>query len=175
MPRPRLEALAMILDLGCGIAKQPGAIGLDKIRTESVDVVGDLTRNLPFRDSCCERVFLNDVIEHIPNTIALMEEIWRVCKPNARVHIRVVNWNSQYMALDPTHVRSIHPETFSFFGSRPGREYYTHARFEVVRLVKGWDRRMARWTLGSRRLLELAAYYLNNVLIDLNFELRAIK
>jgi SAM-dependent methyltransferase len=161
------------LDLGCGICKQPGAIGVD-LRGHP-DVVADISGPLPFRDNCAGAAYLNDVIEHIPNTIALMEEIWRVCKPNALVHIRVVNWDSQYMAIDPTHCRPIHPETFSFFGNRPGREYYTHARFDLVRLVKGYDRRMERWTLGSHRLLELLAHYLHNVLIDLNFTLRAVK
>jgi len=137
-------------------------------------VVADI-RRLPFGANSVDRVYLNDVVEHVSDLIALMEEIWRVCKPNARVHIRVVNWDSQYMAIDPTHCRPIHPETFSFFGGRPGRDYYTHARFEVLSLVKGYDHRLSRWTLGSRKWLDFLAHYLHNVLIDLNFTLRAIK
>lgn len=164
----------MILDLGCGIEKVPGAIGVDCVALTSVDVIADICKVLPFRENTFDQVYLNDVIEHVPNTIRLMEEIHRVARPDALVHIRVVNYNTQYMAIDPTHVRAFHEETFSFFGSRPGRNYYTHARFETLSVSKGWDA-LAKRVLRSERLLNIAARYLMNVLIDLHFTLRVIK
>lgn len=164
----------MKLDLGCGIEKVAGAIGIDRIALPSVDVIGNICGTLPFRTNSFDEIYLNDVIEHVPNTLRLMEEIHRVAKPDARVHIRVVNWNTQYMAIDPTHCRAIHEETFGFFGSRPGRNYYTHARFEVVECRKGWDATAKRLLFGNERLLNIAARYLMNVLIDLNFTLRVL-
>ena len=86
----------------------------------------------PFAADCFDAIYLNDVIEHLPDTIAVMEELYRVCAPEARVYIRVINWNSQYNAMDPTHVRLFHEHTFNFFGTFKDRAYYSTARFDVV-------------------------------------------
>jgi uncharacterized protein YbaR (Trm112 family) len=104
-----------------------------------------------------------------------MEELHRICRDGARVYIRVVNWNTIYMPMDPTHVRPFHENTFDFFGGRKGRNYYTHARFEVVKVIKGWDFYWKKWTRGNEKWLNFFGRHLNNVLIDLNFELKAIK
>jgi uncharacterized protein YbaR (Trm112 family) len=164
------------LDLGCGQEKQAGTIGVDMVTLAPVDIAANLWKYpLPFADSCAESIYLNDVIEHIPSTIPFMEELHRICCNGARVYIRVVNWNTIYMPMDPTHVRPFHENTFDFFGGRKGRNYYTHARFEVVKVVKGWAYYWKRWTWGNERLLNFFGRHLNNVLIDLNFELKALK
>jgi uncharacterized protein YbaR (Trm112 family) len=164
------------LDLGCGQAKQPDTIGVDMVTLSPVDIAANLWKYpLPFSDDSVDNIYLNDVIEHIPNTIPFMEELHRICRNGARVHIRVVYWNTIYMPMDPTHVRGFHENTFDFFGGRQGRNYYTHARFEVVKVVKAWDRFWKRVTFGSEKMLSFLARHLNNVLIDLNFELKAQK
>jgi uncharacterized protein YbaR (Trm112 family) len=164
------------LDLGCGQEKQAGTIGVDMVTLAPVDIAANLWKYpLPFADNCIDNIYLNDVIEHIPNTIPFMEELHRICCDGARVYIRVVNWNTIYMPMDPTHVRPFHENTFDFFGGRKGRNYYTHARFDVVKVVKGWDRFWKRLTFGRRKSLEFLGRHLNNVLIDLNFELKAVK
>ena len=164
------------LDLGCGQMKQAGTIGVDMVTLAPVDIAANLWKYpLPFADNSVDAIYLNDVIEHIPNTIPFMEEIHRVCSDGARVYIRVVNWNTIYMPMDPTHVRPFHQNTFDFFGSREGRNYYTHARFEVVKVVKGWDLWWKNLVRGKEKYLEFLGRHLNNVLIDLNFELKATK
>ena len=165
-----------ILDLGCGWAKQPGAIGVDRAPLRSVDVVANLdVFPLPFKDGLFDEIYLNDVVEHIPNTIKLMEEIYRISAPNAKIFIRVINWNSEYNAMDPTHVRPFHEKTFNFFGEYKDRLHYSSARFKVQEVKKGYSARARKLFRNNIKWLEIASYYLNNVLEDLNFILVAEK
>lgn len=165
-----------ILDLGCGFAKTKDAIGLDRAPLVGVDVMADLAQfPYPFAADCFDAIYLNDVIEHLPDTIAVMEELYRVCAPEARVYIRVINWNSQYNAMDPTHVRLFHEHTFNFFGTFKDRAYYSTARFDVVKVNKGYSARAKKLFRDNVKWMEWASFYLNNVLEDLNFELKAVK
>jgi len=164
-----------ILDLGCGATKVEGAIGIDIIPLPGVDVVANIAE-YPYAlaDNSFDVIYFNDVIEHLPNTIATMEEVYRIARPNASVFIRVVNWNSRYTAMDPTHVKSFTDKSFDFFGKRAGRSYYTHARFDVVRVDYQYNS-LSKKIFRSERLMKLLSFYLCNVLEGLNFELRVVK
>ena len=165
----------MKLDLGCGAAKTEGALGADLVALPGVDVVVDLRqRPYPFATGAFTAIHLNDVIEHIPDTVRTMEELWRLLRPDGRVHIRVVNWNSHYTAMDPTHLHAYTEESFDFFGKRSNRSYYSRARFDVVRVERRFSD-VARHFCPSERLLYFFSRFLSNVLEDLTFELRAVK
>jgi len=164
-----------ILDLGCGTAKVQGAIGVDKSLLPDVDVLADASRYpLPFADDSFDVVCLNDVIEHLPDTIAAMEEIWRILMPGGILKVRVVNWNSQYTAEDPTHVKAFTERSFDFFGKREDRKYYSKARFDIDRIDYGYNRAVAR-ILRSERLMHFLGRYLCNVLEDMTFTMLAVK
>lgn len=164
------------LDLGCGWAKEKNAVGVDRSPLSSVDVMCDLADfPYPFAANSFDKIILNDVIEHLPDTVKAMEEIYRLCSPNAQVLIRVINWSSQYNAMDPTHVRTFHENTFHFFGTYKDRAYYSNANFEVVKVDKTYSERAKKLFFNKLNWLESASYYLNNVLEDLHFELKAIK
>jgi SAM-dependent methyltransferase len=161
-----------ILDLGCGWAKQTDALGVDRVPLETVDLVANLEKfPLPFKDNIFEEIYLNDVIEHIPDTIKLMEELYRIAIPGAKIYIRVINWNSEYNAMDPTHVRLFHENTFNFFGEYKDRLYYSSARFKVESVKKGYSAKSKKLFRNNLKILEFLSYYLNNVLEDLNFTL----
>jgi SAM-dependent methyltransferase len=126
------------IDLGCGFRKQAGAIGIDIARVRGVDILGDVTRTLPLRDSCADRVYASHIVEHLDDLPAFMAEIWRICKPGAIVYIRFPHPSSGYIAwTDPTHRRAVTLDTFEYFdpdvlhGVIFG--YYNAARFKVVR------------------------------------------
>jgi uncharacterized protein YbaR (Trm112 family) len=76
--------------------------------------------------------------------------------------------------MDPTHVRTFTEHSFDFFGKRKNRLYYSNARFDVVRVDYKYNATAVRH-FRSKRLLKILSHYLNNVLEDLYFELRAIK
>lgn len=164
-----------ILDLGCGTAKVKGAVGIDKISLPGIDLLGDIARfPYPFANNTFDCVYLNDVIEHIPDTIGAMEEVYRISKPDAKIYIRVVNWNHRYASMDPTHVKFFTENSFDFFGKREGRSYYTQARFDIVSVTYGFDQRAQRW-IRNKKILKFLSDYLCNILQGLYFELRTVK
>ena len=68
-----------VLDVGCGQAKAPGAIGVDLSPAADADVRADVGRDgLPFRSDCFDRVVLQHILEHVESPVRLLEEIHRV-------------------------------------------------------------------------------------------------
>ncbi len=128
------------LHLGCGKSALPGHMGVDISPQPGVSVVCDLSsRPWPFEDSSVERCVLFNLLEHLPDTILVMEELWRVTKPGGIVHIQVPYYNSAGAFQDPTHVKFFTERTFEYFTVDGATElshynYYSHARFEIERL-----------------------------------------
>ena len=126
----------MKVNLGCGTDIRPGYCNIDSVMLPGVDRVFDLDE-LPWRledDSVDEAVLIN-VLEHLDDTVAVIEEIRRICRKGAVVTIRVPYYNSPDMFADPTHRRFFSERTLDFFDPRrpacQERPYYSSARFHV--------------------------------------------
>lgn len=83
-----------ILDIGCDGKKylSPGdeVIGLDIQKFPDVDVVHDLEKPpMPFQDESFDVVHSSHNIEHVSNRIGLMDDIWRVLKPEGIFDVTV--------------------------------------------------------------------------------------
>jgi ubiquinone/menaquinone biosynthesis C-methylase UbiE len=128
---------SVVIDVGCGKNKRPGSVGLDIARVEGVDVLGDVTFGLPFKNDSVDGVHMSHLLEHMDDLVAVMNEVWRVCKPGARVYITVPHASSSFVTWrDPTHKRGINLSTFSYFN--PSKiegqifAYYSRAAFRPV-------------------------------------------
>jgi SAM-dependent methyltransferase len=119
------------LNLGCGNKRLADHIGVDRFPCEGAQLLADIAR-LPFPDACTESVVLDNVIEHVLDIPALMREVWRVCRPGARVLIVTPHFSSQSSWRDPTHVHHL-----SFFSMDhfldPGVQHYVGGGFAVRR------------------------------------------
>lgn len=135
------------LDIGCGRSKLKGTLGVDLVPLPGVDVVADLNRGLPFRDCSVDEIYTAHTLEHVDNLTATMEELWRICKPNALVHIWAPHASCPFVTwIDPTHRRGLTIETFSYFNPATNHlSYYSRARFEIVHA------RLRLSTIGMRR------------------------
>jgi len=73
----------VVVDIGCGERKYPGAIGLDFVALPAVDVLGDANFGLPFRDSSVDIATSFDVIYCLDDESERLavQEMWRVLKP----------------------------------------------------------------------------------------------
>jgi ubiquinone/menaquinone biosynthesis C-methylase UbiE len=60
---------------------------------------------MPVDDNSIDGFFMCHVFEHIDNTLAMMQELYRVAKPNARFVIRLPHGASNDAFEDPTHQR----------------------------------------------------------------------
>jgi SAM-dependent methyltransferase len=112
---PNDDTEPMFVDLGCGIHKPEGFIGVDVAQRPGVDVVADLNQRFPFPDSSIDLLRAFDVIEHLRDRIHTMNEIWRVCKPNAQVEIRVPSTDGRGAFQDPTHISFWNINSFKYY------------------------------------------------------------
>ncbi len=109
------------LNLGCGPQKRTSTeeinwINIDRNEKVKPDLVVDFEEaKLPFESDTVDEIYCSHLLEHIHNFIALMEEMYRVCKPGAKVEIRAPHGLSESGIADPTHVRFLCPRTFEYF------------------------------------------------------------
>ena len=69
----------------------------------------------PFKDNTFDVLRAYDAIEHIKNPIHLMNEIWRVCRVGAVVHIFVPSTDGRGAFQDPTHVSFWNINSFQYY------------------------------------------------------------
>ena len=103
------------IDLGCGIWKPEGFIGVDIAPSPNVDVVANLNRRFPFSDNSAEIIRAHDVVEHLDNRIHTMNELWRVSKPDGLIDIRVPSTDGRGAFQDPTHVSFWNINSFLYY------------------------------------------------------------
>lgn len=123
-----------ILDVGCGIHKYPGAIGIDRNPATDADVLCDLDRApYPFRDSSFDRLLAIHVIEHLSDVIGAMEEFHRLVRSGGRVHIETPHYTDFSSFCDPTHRSHLNSFSFRYFGpDHGGFGYYSKAKFNEI-------------------------------------------
>lgn len=81
------------LNLGCGHDKRRGFINIDVDPEVKPDLVHDLTKALPFKDSTVTRIVLQDVLEHltVEEGKQLLAECGRVLIDGGTIGVRVPN------------------------------------------------------------------------------------
>ncbi len=133
-----------VLDVGCGINKYPGAIGIDRNRNTRADVIADLDQfPFPFRDGAFRELRAIHVIEHVTDVIRTMEEFHRLLAPGGHALIVTPHYTDFSSFCDPTHRWHLNSFSLRYFGDdHGGYAYYSHARFgEIsthVRLLAFW-------------------------------------
>ncbi|MEK7501063.1 MAG: methyltransferase domain-containing protein [Patescibacteria group bacterium] len=81
-----LDRSKILVDIGAGPSRFRRLttlfkyIGVDFYPHELVRVVADLTQAWPFKDGCCDIVFMSNVLEHVPNPGFLIQESRRILK-----------------------------------------------------------------------------------------------
>ena len=107
------------LNVGCGRNIIEGWLNLDVMKLSGVDIVADLENcaetPLPIASNTIDEFLLSHVIEHIKSPLPLMQELWRVAKPGAKLVMRVPHGASDDAWEDPTHVRSYFTGSFGYF------------------------------------------------------------
>ena len=96
----------MKIDIGCGPNKKEGFIGVDQYAFPGVDHVVNVAKDrLPFDDGSVEEVHASHFVVHVTATerCHLMNELFRVMKPGAKMAMIVPHWGSNRAYGDPTH------------------------------------------------------------------------
>jgi len=127
-----------ILHLGSGKKYDSNAVNVDLTPATSPDLVHDLDAlPWPLPDDHFEEVWAYDVIEHLDDVVATMEEIHRVCRDRAVVKITVPHFSCGNAFTDPTHRHYFSSSSFNYFTGESELGFYTDRRFRrrVVSIV----------------------------------------
>jgi len=118
------------LDVGCGMSKLPGAVGMDNNPLVNPDVLHDLeTIPYPFPDNEFDAIHCGQVLEHTRDIIPIMKELHRIGKPGVVVSISVPHFSGKTAFMDPSHRSFFGWPSFTYFTKD---YFYTGARYEIV-------------------------------------------
>jgi hypothetical protein len=127
------------LNLGCSDRHIPGYVGVDIAPGPATDVVWDLaTRWTYWESGSVERIIAHDIIEHLPNKIQTMNELYRVLCVGGQVEICVPTTDGPGAFQDPTHVSFWNRNSFKYFEAgniyreRFAKAYGITAAFKIV-------------------------------------------
>lgn len=113
----------MKINLGCGQNKLQGYVNIDKFAGCRPDRVMDLeVTPWDMATDSVDEVVMNHCLEHLGQDanvfLAIMRELYRVCKAGTFIRIHVPHPRHRNFLNDPTHVRAITPEMFSLFSKK---------------------------------------------------------
>jgi SAM-dependent methyltransferase len=169
----------MKLNLGCGLKSIEGFVGVDFISTPAVSIVHDLNNfPYPFGNNSVSEIILDNVLEHLDDVIKVMEELYRLSEPGALIKINVPYFKSNSAYTDPTHRHFFTETSFKYFTKDNALNFYTLARFEIIKteLICHQEYKDAKHFF--RNLLpfkKLFNYFLFNIYDEIHFELRCLK
>lgn len=104
------------LDIACGQNKKKGFTGIDIAKVDGVDIIHDLTKfPWPFEDNSVGEAFCSHYVEHTPDLIAFMNEVYRILAPGAQLTIHAPYYTSMRCWQDPTHLRAISEASFLYY------------------------------------------------------------
>lgn len=108
--------MTKVLDVGCGANKHPGAIGVDNNPRTAADVIHDLgVVPYPFADNEFDQIISRHTVEHVPDVMAFISELYRITKPGGKIMLVAPHYTNPDWANDPTHRNHINSYTFNVF------------------------------------------------------------
>jgi hypothetical protein len=181
------------LNLGSGQNPRPGYVNVDLYGEPDVRL--DLESfPWPWPDGSVSEIVLIHVLEHLGATpavfIRIMQEMYRVCEPGARIEIVVPHPRHDHFIGDPTHVRPVTPEVLALFSRKANLEWrkigasnstlalYHGVDFEVVGADVVLDEPYAGDLRSGKVAQEDVALLLrryNNVALEIRFTLQVVK
>lgn len=161
--------------LGGGKRGRSGYVNIDILKFPEVDIVHDINKGIPLDSNSVSEIIAHHVLEHIPDTIHVFEEMYRVSKPNAIIKIKVPYFKSIGAFKDPTHVSFFTEKTFEYFNPESKDklpDYKTKCSFRTDKLTYIWQNKFIRF-LPFKRSLFLKYFW--NIARTMYVELRVLK
>lgn len=128
-----------VLDLGCGFKKRKNSVGVDFSEKYSPDLVHDLNKfPYPFSDGSIDKIYMDNVLEHLESPLRVMEELFRILKFGGDVIITVPYFRSVWAFIDPTHRNFFTVNSFYYYDPDhllSKRYQYTNIRFKVDKII----------------------------------------
>jgi O-antigen biosynthesis protein len=135
------------LDMGAAHRKQPGYLGLDQYARPGVDIVADVIKGVPLPDSSVGVIRAVDFLEHIPDKIAIFNELYRLLAHGGMLLSMTPSTDGRGAYQDPTHVAFYNENSFWYFTERQYADFVPQitCRFQASRVTtyfpSDWHRR----------------------------------
>jgi len=166
------------LNLGCGHKKIFGFIGVDYIKTAATDVVHDLNITpYPFAAGSVDEIIADNVLEHLTDVMATIEEWHRLCRNGAIIKINLPYYKSSGAFSDPTHKHFFTENSFQYFNPEHEYHFYTKVKFKILK-VKLLAKDFGDWRHKLRNFLPFKKFFnffLFNIYDEIYFELECQK
>ena len=119
------------LCIGSGNKKREDAVNIDIVSSTGPDICHNLNETpWPLPDHWFEECHAYDVIEHLNDIVATMEEIHRVCRNGATVRITVPHFSCSNAFTDPTHRHYFSCFSLNYFTGEHEFSFYSDRRFK---------------------------------------------
>lgn len=103
------------IDFGSAHNKPEGFEGLDVQDREGVDIVCDVNNGLPFADGSVGVIRASDFLEHIPDKVKIINEIYRVLAHGGILLSNTPSSDGRGAFQDPTHVAFYNRNSFWYY------------------------------------------------------------
>ena len=161
-------------------------------------VAGEITicrhASSAFTTGSVDEILANHVLEHLGASvevfIGVMKEMYRVCKPGAKIQVNVPHPRHDFFIGDPTHVRVITPDVLSLFSKRNCRAWaqqgapnsplalFHDVDFDIISakwiLDEEWQKKLDSGHLTHDEVDQAMMRY-NNVVSEIRMVLEVIK
>lgn len=169
----------MKLDIACGQNKREGFKGVDIAPGPGVDFVWDLEQFpwAPFEDNSVTEIYVSHYAEHTKDLMKFMDEIWRICMPDAKVTILGPYYTSIRAWQDPTHTRALSEATWMYYSKnwRTANKldhYPIQSDFSVENIMLFFN---PPWDKKTEEARQFAQQHYWNVISDIVVELKVVK
>lgn len=166
----------MKINIGSGYVRYPDVLNIDHDPLTKPDILADLENlKLPIENNMVEYVIAHHILEHIgAGFFSLMQELYRVCKHNAIVDIRVPHHRSEIFYGDPTHIRPITVDMMKLFSKKFNEEHIKlynsssgfglklNVDFEII------DFKFAPYPKWAKKFEQMTNEEIDNVVMDCN-------
>ena len=131
-PKPGLN-----LNLGSGYRPLEGYVNIDNRAEVNPDLICDIIDGFSYPDNSVDMVRAYDFLEHIPigKTIDVINEIWRVLKPEGLFDSLTPSTDGRGAFQDPTHVSFWNQNSWRYYSDPAHRHLYgIVADFEIEKI-----------------------------------------
>lgn len=128
------------LNIGCGKDYLEGYTNLDISPHVGADIVCNIEDYMPFRKDIFDEILCNNVLTqifHPDSFVQVMNDLWKICKPNGEIFIRVPNAKHICAWQDPMDCRRFTDQSFTYmqYDHRRYNQYGIHYGFRPFKVV----------------------------------------
>ncbi len=163
------------LNLGAGQTHIPGFINIDI--SKKADISLDLGKDsLPFPDGSIDLIFTYHTLEHIPDYLFCLSEIYRLLRHGGRLLVGVPYVTlTEYNLVNPYHLHNFNEHSFDFFDPDKLKGSASENNPVVFRKVFHHFNYLPEFAFWPLPMRDWARRHLFNVVRDIHFGLLAIK